>query len=179
LGSPGGFYQEGVYADEGAGVGIYGDLTEGGLDSMLQAPSMLVGDDEEDEDEQEAVVRTDLSVKIVGARGLMPAAGNTDPSGLCRACVLLAMGPVEMKSVIAAPSNEPTWNELTLLSWDGFSVLQVQVADCGGADGRVEVLGEAYLELEPLDLQTGRTVSQTISLSGTTILVDLEVTMNY
>ena len=142
----------------------------------MPAPSLSGEGEGEGEDEEEQQYRAELSIKIVRATGLQPSKTNT--SGLCSAVVLLAMGPQEVRSVVAPPGNSPEWNELTLLTWDGFQVLQVQVADASGKGaGSLEVLGETYLELESLGLQSNQTWSQSVDLPGSLIKLQLEITL--
>ena len=176
---------EGEYGIEDDGSEVYSDnFTSGGptgsnsLSDLLErqghltvpegeldVPDEVDDEDEDDEDDDDKPKFVGVvTFKLVCGRDIAPK--STLFEGKCDPYVVLSMGPQSVQSKRVDNTTNPTYDERMLLSWDGFSVLHVQVNDYNEEPVEHEFLGEAYIELENLNLQSDQTISHEVALEN-------------
>ena len=120
--------------------------------------------DDEDEDEKDNAFVGVITFKLVSGANIAPK--STLFEGKCDPYVVLSLGAQQVETQRIDNTVNPVWNERVLLSWDGFSVLHAQVNDYNEPPVKHEFLGEAYIDLEELQLQPDLTRNVNISLEG-------------
>jgi hypothetical protein len=117
---------------------------------------------EEDEDDRQFVGV--ITVKLISGIDIAPI--STLFEGKCDPYVVLSLGTQQVECQRVDNSVNPEWNERVLLSWDGFSVLHAQVNDYNEAPVQHEFLGEAYIDLEQLELEPDATKTLDVKLEN-------------
>ena len=135
------------------------------LDQLLIGDEALeVDDEDEDDDDDEPQFVGVITFKLVSGSDIAPR--STLFEGKCDPYVVLSLGAQQVECQPANNSVNPTWNERMLLSWDGFSVLHAQVNDFNEEPVKHEFLGEAYVDLEALELEPDQSKILDVKLEG-------------
>ena len=148
----------------------YGDVNEAVYEAEFLNQNKFdfhgAGDFDEDEDNgQDSEFVGLITLKLLSGSKLNPV--STLFEGKCDPYVIFSLGNQQMQTQHVPNSVDPVWgDERVLLSWDGFSVLHAQVNDYNEPPVKHEFLGEVYVDLEALQLQSDRTQSINVPLEG-------------